>query len=112
MRNIKLLLEYDGAGYSGWQRQENGPTIQGEVERALQRLLQEEVNVLGAGRTDAGVHARGQVANFRSKTALGVREIKKGLFLSVLKNRPVCSALSNATENTPTPATMIDSDFP
>ena len=56
MRNIKLLIEYDGTNYSGWQKQENGRTIQGEIESALLQILQEQVNVFGAGRTDAGVH--------------------------------------------------------
>ena len=79
MRNIKLLIEYDGTVYAGWQRQENGRTIQGEIESALKRLLGESVSVLGAGRTDAGVHARGQVANFNSATRLQLYEIKNGL---------------------------------
>ncbi len=79
MRNIKLLIEYDGTAYCGWQRQENGRTIQGEIEAALQRLLQEQVDVIGAGRTDAGVHARGQVANFRTESPLQLHEFKNGL---------------------------------
>ena len=79
MRNIKLTLEYDGTNYVGWQRQDNGRSIQGEIETALQKLLQETVNVIGAGRTDAGVHARGQVANFRTETTLPLEDIKRGL---------------------------------
>ena len=79
MRNIKLLIEYDGKNYVGWQRQENGTSIQGTIESVLSQILQESVNVIGAGRTDSGVHARGQVANFRSGTALSVEQIRSGL---------------------------------
>lgn len=79
MRNFKLLLEYDGARYVGWQRQENGRSVQGEIEQALAQILQEPVSLLGAGRTDAGVHARGQVANFRARTNILVDHIRGGL---------------------------------
>ena len=79
MRNIKLLLEYDGTEYSGWQRQERDRTIQGVLEDAAFRLLQEKVNIIGAGRTDAGVHATGQVANFRCGTQLSLVDIGRGL---------------------------------
>lgn len=79
MRNIKLLIEYDGTKYAGWQKQENDRTIQGEIEAALHQILQEEVNLIGAGRTDAGVHARGQVGNFRAERKLHVDVIKGGL---------------------------------
>lgn len=79
MRNIKLLLEYDGTNYAGWQRQENERTIQGEIEAVLARVLQEEVDVIGAGRTDAGVHARGQVANFHTNSSLSLREVHRAL---------------------------------
>jgi tRNA pseudouridine38-40 synthase len=78
-RNIKLLIEYDGTSYVGWQWQENGKSIQGEIESVIQQILQEEVNVIGAGRTDAGVHARGQVANFRTSSGLDIAQIKGGL---------------------------------
>lgn len=79
MRNIKLLLEYDGTNYVGWQRQENGSSIQAETEVVLARVLQEEINVVGAGRTDAGVHARGQVANFHTNSSLSIHEIHGAL---------------------------------
>ena len=78
-RNIKLLLEYDGTAYIGWQRQENGKNIQGEVESVLRQILQEDVNLIGAGRTDSGVHARGQVANFRTKSEIDLHQLKGGL---------------------------------
>jgi len=64
MRNIRLTIEYDGTNYCGWQVQENGPTIQGSVEKALLAVTGEKITINGSGRTDAGVHARGQVGNF------------------------------------------------
>ena len=79
MRNIKLLIEYDGTNYVGWQRQENGASVQGEIEAVLKQILQEDVNVIGAGRTDAGVHARGQVANLRTESPLDCFNIQAGL---------------------------------
>lgn len=66
MPNIKLLVEYDGSDFLGWQIQQEGRTVQGELSAALARILREPVNLIGAGRTDTGVHARGQVANFRT----------------------------------------------
>ncbi len=79
MRNIKLLIEYEGTNYAGWQRQQNARSVQGEIEGALSRILQESVTVSGAGRTDAGVHARGQVANFRPASGMRCPEIGRGL---------------------------------
>lgn len=63
-KTCRIAVEYDGAAYSGWQVQKNGPSVQEELEKALQRLTGGFVRVRGAGRTDAGVHARGQVAAF------------------------------------------------
>ncbi|HXG63574.1 MAG TPA: tRNA pseudouridine(38-40) synthase TruA, partial [Blastocatellia bacterium] len=65
MRNIKITIQYDGTNYHGWQVQPNGRTIQGELTRVLSLLDHRPVTVHGAGRTDAGVHAEGQVASFR-----------------------------------------------
>ena len=64
MQNFKIIVQYDGTNYHGWQIQLNGPTVQGELTRALTMLDHGPVTVYGAGRTDAGVHAEGQVANF------------------------------------------------
>jgi tRNA pseudouridine38-40 synthase len=61
--NFKLLIQYDGTDFHGWQIQENSRTIQGELERVIGMLEDDEVKVSGSGRTDAGVHAEGQVAN-------------------------------------------------
>ena len=70
MRNIKLIIEYDGTNYSGWQIQKNGPSIQEELQKVLRTITGEECNVNGSGRTDAGVHAIGQVANFRTSSRM------------------------------------------
>lgn len=70
MRTIKLVLQYDGTGFVGWQRQESGESIQGVLEAALSRIEGRHVTVHGAGRTDAGVHATGQVASVRIESPL------------------------------------------
>jgi tRNA pseudouridine38-40 synthase len=76
MRNLKLVLEYDGTRYAGWQRQENALTVQEAVERVLAQVLgPPPPSLTGAGRTDAGVHARGQVANFRTDRAISPKEL-------------------------------------
>jgi tRNA pseudouridine38-40 synthase len=71
-RNIKLTIEYDGTHFSGWQRQAKERTVQGEIEKALRKLTSEKINLIAAGRTDAGVHALGQVANFKTKARLPI----------------------------------------
>ncbi len=68
MRNIKLTIEYDGKDFNGWQKQDNKLNIQGEIERAIETVTGEKVNLIGSGRTDAGVSALGQVANFKLET--------------------------------------------
>jgi len=78
MRNIKLVVEYDGSDFSGWQFQPNAVTVQGELERSLSRLTQNQVKLTAAGRTDAGVHALGQVANFHTNSHLPVETIRRG----------------------------------
>ena len=79
MRHVRLVVEYDGTGLCGWQRQSNGPTVQGALEAALGTLLAHEVSVAGASRTDAGVHARGQVASFRTERTIPLHGIRRGL---------------------------------
>ncbi len=78
-RNIRLLLEYDGTRYHGWQRQAEALTIQQVLEESLQRLTGEKVALIGSGRTDAGVHARGQVANFRTVSPIPLQAFHKGM---------------------------------
>ncbi|UCF73212.1 MAG: tRNA pseudouridine(38-40) synthase TruA [Deltaproteobacteria bacterium] len=69
-RNIKLIIAYDGTGYFGWQRQNDKPTIQGMIEQKIGLMVGKPVSLIGAGRTDAGVHALYQVANFRVSSRL------------------------------------------
>ncbi|CAI8044109.1 tRNA pseudouridine synthase A [Geodia barretti] len=77
--NVRLTLEYDGTDYRGWQIQPGGPTIQGILEDALAVLLKQRVRVQGSGRTDTGVHARGQVANFACPDGRDLTRIQRGL---------------------------------
>jgi tRNA pseudouridine38-40 synthase len=78
-RNIRLTLEYDGTRYHGWQRQKNALSIQEVIETALARITGEAVRLIGSGRTDAGVHALGQVANFITESAVPWRAFLYGL---------------------------------
>jgi len=79
MRYFKLTIAYDGMDFHGWQMQAGKPTIQGEIVGVLQRLTQEKVMLHGAGRTDAGVHALGQVASFRTQSGLSAQEFQRAL---------------------------------
>lgn len=79
IRTIKLLIGYDGTDYCGWQIQKNGPTIQGELEKCLQRMTCEPTTVHGAGRTDAGVHAEGMTAHFNTTCRIPCCELQNGL---------------------------------
>ena len=78
-KNIKLILEYDGSRYHGWQRQTGMATIQEVVEEKIKTITGESVNVIASGRTDAGVHALCQVANFKTRTHLTPVILRKGL---------------------------------
>ena len=75
MRNIKLVIEYDGKDYNGWQKQPNKLNIQGEIERAIENITKEKVDLIASGRTDAGVHALGQVANFKTNSNIDIEKI-------------------------------------
>ena len=82
MRNIKLIAAYDGTDFSGWQLQKNARTVQGELESALCKLHKHPVRVAGAGRTDRGVHARGQAAHFFTD----IQSIKPEQFIPALNS--------------------------
>lgn len=79
MRNVKLLIEYDGTDFLGWQWQPNGRTVEGVLKSSLQSLLQTQPKMYGSGRTDSGVHALAQVANFKTTSTLSIRQVRDGL---------------------------------
>jgi tRNA pseudouridine38-40 synthase len=79
MRNIRLLIQYDGSEYHGWQSQPNGVTIQEQLEESLEKITGARVNVIGAGRTDAGVHALGQCACFATASQLATDTLRDAL---------------------------------
>jgi tRNA pseudouridine38-40 synthase len=79
LRNFKITIEYDGSGFHGWQRQKHDRSIQAEIESAVTRIVGSETVVIGSGRTDAGVHALGQVANFRCDTRLKENDFLRAL---------------------------------
>ena len=75
MRNIKLKIEYDGKDFNGWQSQPGKLNIQGEIERAIKDITGEDVNLIASGRTDAGVHSLGQIANFKTNSNIPIEKI-------------------------------------
>jgi tRNA pseudouridine38-40 synthase len=79
MRNIRLSMAYDGTDFCGWQRQPDRPSIQGSVECALQQIVGVRVKVVGSGRTDAGVHASNQVANFRTESPVPLENLQEAV---------------------------------
>ncbi len=79
MRNIKIIIEYDGTDFVGWQRQLNGRSVQAAIEEAIAQVTSESVSIVGAGRTDAGVHARGQAANFLLNSSIAVNDLLRAL---------------------------------
>lgn len=79
MRNIKITIQYNGANYCGWQKQPNSLGIQGTIEKAIYEITKEEVKITGSGRTDAGVHAFGQVANFKLMSTIPTSKIPNAL---------------------------------
>ena len=74
MRNIKLTIEYDGKDFNGWQKQPNKLNIQGNIEKVISEITKEEIELIGSGRTDAGVHAIGQVANFKTNSNIPIEK--------------------------------------
>ena len=88
-RNIKITVEYDGTDYAGWQRQidrslktpglHKARTVQGTIEKTLKGILHEDIRIIGSGRTDAGVHAKAQTANFKTCSKIPVKNLQKAL---------------------------------
>ncbi|KAF1299190.1 tRNA pseudouridine(38,39,40) synthase TruA [Enterococcus sp. JM4C] len=98
MRNIKLTIEYDGKRYLGWQRLgDSDKTIQGKIEGVITKMTGEEIEIVGSGRTDAGTHARGQVANFKTTTEM-TREEMQVFFNRYLPNDIVITAVAEEPE--------------
>ena len=79
MRNVRIICEYDGTSYHGWQVQPNGISIQEVLEEKIGTITQEKIRLTASGRTDAGVHAMNQVANFRTESTIECRSLLKGI---------------------------------
>jgi tRNA pseudouridine38-40 synthase len=79
LKNYKLIIQYDGSNYSGWQIQKNSGSVQQTISESIEVVLKEKVNLIGSGRTDSGVHAIGQVANFRTETVSDIYRFKYSL---------------------------------
>lgn len=79
MRNIKLTIEYDGSNYFGWQKQKNVDTIQNTLEEVIRALTKEDIEVIGSSRTDAGVHAKGFVANFKTNSRIPADKYREAI---------------------------------
>lgn len=86
MRNIKLIIEYDGKEFNGWQKQANKLNIQGEIENAIKEITGEKTELIASGRTDAGVHAIGQVANFKTNSKIPIEKIPIALNTKLKKS--------------------------
>lgn len=97
MRNLRLLIAYDGTDFLGWQRQPQATTIQGTLEAAITKVISEPVKLIGSGRTDAGVHALGQVANFACSSSIPDANLVKALndaLPPTIRIREACEAPS------------------
>ena len=93
VRNLKLTLQYDGSDFHGWQRQPGVRTVQGELENALESILRSPILTEGASRTDAGVHALGQVANFKTETEMPLEKLAAGVSSKLTPDAAVVEAL-------------------
>ena len=90
--NIKVVLEYDGSGFAGWQQQAKGRTVEAELKRALKSITGQAITVYGAGRTDAGAHAEGQVVNFRTDGRISPQRLMAALNARLPEDVAVLSA--------------------
>ena len=79
MNNIKLVIEYDGTNYAGWQQQKKDKTVQETLKIAIEKVVNEKITLRGAGRTDAGAHALGQVANFKTRSTIPTRKLVQAI---------------------------------
>ena len=92
MRNIKLIIEYDGKGFNGWQKQPDRLNIQGEIEKAIEEITGEKVYLTASGRTDAGVHSLGQTANFKTDSKIPTEKFAKAINSRLKKSIVIKSA--------------------
>ena len=92
MRNIKLVIEYDGKEYNGWQKQPDKLNIQGTIENAIERITGEQVDLMASGRTDRGVHALGQVANFKTNSNIPIEKFAIAINSNLKKSILIKSA--------------------
>ncbi|GAA0697582.1 tRNA pseudouridine(38-40) synthase TruA [Paraclostridium ghonii] len=92
MRNIKLTIQYNGKKYCGWQKQNNSLGVEGNIEQAIKDITNESVKINGSGRTDAGVHALGQVANFNTNSNIPIEKIPKALNSKLPKDIVIINA--------------------
>lgn len=79
MKNYKLTVQYDGTNYAGWQMQDNAVTVQQKISEAVEIIIKENINLIGSGRTDSGVHAIGQIANFKTDTEINIFRFQHSL---------------------------------
>lgn len=92
MRNIKLTIEYNGKGFNGWQKQPNKLNIQGEIEKAIEEITGEEIDLIASGRTDAGVHSLGQTANFKTNSTISIEKFPLAINSKLKKSILIKSA--------------------
>ena len=92
MRNIKLIIEYDGKPFNGWQKQPEKLNIQGEIERAIEEITGEKVDLIASGRTDAGVHSFGQTANFKTNSNIPIEKFAIAINSKLKKSIVIKSA--------------------
>lgn len=98
MHNYKIIIEYEGTNFVGWQRQENGLSIQQLIEESIEKLVNKKITIFGAGRTDAGVHAKGQVASFGLNDSIDTGTIRDGLN-HYLRPHPVAILSTEKVDN-------------
>ena len=92
MRNIKIIIEYDGKSFNGWQKQPTKLNIQGEIEKAIEEITGEKVDLTASGRTDAGVHSLGQTANFKTESQIQIEKFAKAINSKLKKSIVIKSA--------------------